>query len=156
MKKSIFSAIAGLVVFAITGCTSVKFYSDSGLTANTGLKYYTVKPYLLVEREIANNSIVKATVIYLPDLSDPQYMVVKPGLGSAKVSLKLEDGAVNTFGMDSDTKIAETLESLGTFLAKSAGAVVDLSAIKSPQRTDTGTITITELYEVCINPGKQF
>jgi hypothetical protein len=44
MKKSISAAIVGLIILVITGCAPVKFYSNPGLTENSGLKYYTVKP----------------------------------------------------------------------------------------------------------------
>jgi len=59
-----------LTLFALTGCAHVKFYSNPGLTEKTGLKYYTVNPYLMVERDPENNRVVKVTVIYLPDLRD--------------------------------------------------------------------------------------
>ncbi len=82
MKSVTLSAIIVLTFLALTGCAPVKFYSNSGLTETTGLKYYTVKPYLLVERNPVNSSIVKATVLYLPDLEKPQFMVIRNGLGS--------------------------------------------------------------------------
>ena len=147
MKKSISASLAGLLIVIATGCTPVKFYSNDGLSQKTGLRYYTVKPYILAERNPENNAIVKATVIYLPDLLNPQYMVVKTGPGSNKVNLKLTDGALNTFGMESDTKIAATLESLATLLAKGAGVVADKSMVPAGAAS-----TITELYEVIMTP----
>ena len=77
MKNSTLAAI----ILVLTGCAPVKFYSNPGLTENSGLKYHTVKPYLQVEKDPLNNSIVKATVIYLPDLANPQYMIIKDGFG---------------------------------------------------------------------------
>jgi len=143
MKKSISAPLAGLLIFIASGCTPVKFYSNEGLSENTGLRYYTVKPYIVTERNLENNNIVKAEVIYLPDLLNPQYLIVKTGPGSNKVNLKLTDGTLNTFGMESDTKIAETLESLATLISKSATAV----ATKSMPSAASAS-TITELYEV--------
>ena len=147
MKKSIFAAIAGLIILVLTGCAPVKFYSNQGLTEKSGLKYYTSKPYLQVEKDPVNNSVVKASVIYLPDLANPQYMVMKDGFGSRKVDLKLSDGSINTLGVATDTKIAETIEALAALISKSTTAITDLSALKGiPQAAATSTIT--ELYEI--------
>jgi len=87
----------------------------------------------------------------LPDCSFLLRLVVLPlnftqtktGPGSNKVNLKLTDGTLNTFGMESDTKIAETLESLATLISKSATAV----ATKSMPPAASAS-TITELFEV--------
>ena len=151
MKKSIFAAIAGLIILVLAGCAPVKFYSNPGLTENSGLKYYTVKPYLQVEKDPANNSVVKATVIYLPDLANPQYLVIKDGLGSRKVDLKLIDGSINTLGVATDPKIAETIDALAALISKTTIAITDLSALKGIPPT-AAAATITELYEVFMGP----
>ena len=151
MKKIIFAASFGFIIMVFTGCSSVKFYSNSDLTEKTGLKYYTVKPFLLVEKDPVNGNVTKATVIYLPDLVNPQYIVVKSGIGSNKLDLKLTDGSINTFGLDSDTKIAESLNALASLISKGTGAVADLSALKAPSPTSASS-TITELYEIFMSP----
>ena len=151
MKNSIITVIVGLTIFALTGCAPVKFFSNPGLTEKTGLKYYTVKPYLMVERDPENNRVVKVTVIYLPDLANPQYMVIKDGLGSRKVDLKLTDGSINTFGLASDMKIAETIDALAGLISKGTTAITDLSKLKGiPQAAAVSTIT--ELYEILMGP----
>lgn len=151
MKKSIFAAIVGLIVLVLTGCAPVKFYSNSGLTEKSGLKYYSSKPYLQVEKDLANNNIVKATVVYLPDLANPQYMVIKDGLGSRKVDLKLTDGTINTFGVATDPKIAETIDALAALISKSTTAITDLVLLKGIPPVAASAIII-ELYEVCMGP----
>jgi hypothetical protein len=143
--------VLGLSVLLITSCSPVKFYSDEGLTKSTGLKYYTVKPYLQVERDPQNNSIVKATIIYLPDLAHPQYLEIKAGPGSRKVDLKLENGAINTFGMTSDTQIPETIEALAALVSKTSDAVKDLSLKGIPPTASQSTIT--EFYEIIMTDG---
>ena len=147
MKKSICAAIVCSIILLFAGCAPVKFYSNPGLTEKSGLKYYTAKPFLQVEKDPVNNSVVKATVIYLPDLVNPQYMVVKDGLGSRKVDLKLTDGSINTLGVATDSKIAETIDALAALISKSTTAITDLSALKGlPQATAASTIS--ELYEI--------
>ncbi len=75
MKRS--KLIAGIVltVVLVAGCATVKVYSDAGLRNETGLRFYTLKPYLLVEYMAEKDNTIKTTVVYLPDLSDPSVHV---------------------------------------------------------------------------------
>jgi hypothetical protein len=72
MKNTILVVLVSVFIYAFNGCAPVQFYSNKSLTEKTGLKYYTVKPFLHVERDPETNRVVKATVIYLPDLANPQ------------------------------------------------------------------------------------
>lgn len=152
MKKSIFAAIACLIILVLTGCSPVKFYSNAELTKKSGLKYYTVKPYLQVERDLVNNSIVKTTILYLPDLENPQYIVMKDGPGSRKLDLKLTEGSINTLGLDTDPKIAETIAALTSLVSKTATAITDLSTLKNIPGA-AAQATITELYDIIMTNG---
>jgi len=152
MKNALINLVTGVFILALTGCTSVKFYSDAGLIKKSGLKYYTVKPYLQVERETVNNSIVKATILYLPDLENPQYIALKDGLGSKKLDLKLTDGTINTFGMETDPKIAESITALTSLVSKTATAITDLSTLKGIPGA-AAPATITELYDIIMTNG---
>ena len=152
MKIALFKFLTGIIFLAVTGCTSVQFYSNSELTNKSGLKYYTVKPCLQVEREIVNNTIVKATILYLPDLENPQYIVMKDGLGSKKLDVKLSDGTISTFGLDIDPKIDETIASLTALISKTATAVSDLSTLKGVPGASSPA-TVTELYDIIITNG---
>ncbi len=151
MKNAFFKFISGIFILAFTGCTTVQFYSNSDLTKKSGLKYYTVKPFLLVERNVINNSIVKATILYLPDLENPQYIAMKDGLGSKKLDVKLADGSINTFGLDSDPAIAESISALTSMVSKTATAVTDLSALKGIP--GAAPATVTELYDIIMTNG---
>ena len=152
MKNSFMKLISVIFILSFTGCSTVQFYSNSELTQKSGLKYYTVKPYLQVERETINNSIVKATILYLPDLENPQYISMKDGLGSRKLDLKLTDGSINTFGLESDPKIAESIAALTALVSKTATAITDLSAIKGITGA-AAPATITELYDIIMTNG---
>jgi hypothetical protein len=143
------SAVILLVSF-LGGCAPVKFYSNSGLTQSSGLKYYTVKPYLLVEKEASTNNVVKATVIYMPDLENPQYMVLRDGFGSRKVDVKLTDGTINTFGVSTEADLAKTIEAFSSVIDKSAEAVKDISLKGVP---GAAPATYVELYDISLNDG---
>lgn len=152
MKNAFLKLISGVFILTFTGCTSVQFYSNSELTKKSGLKYYTVKPYLQVERETVNNTIVKATILYLPDLENPQYIAMKDGLGSKKLDLKLADGVITTFGMETDPKIAESIAALSALVSKTATAITDLSTLKGIPVAAAPT-TVTELYDIIMTGG---
>lgn len=147
MKNALSKIVSGAFILALTGCSPVKFYSNAELTKQAGFKYYTVKPYLQVERDLTSNNVVKATILYLPDLENPQYVAIKDGLGSRKLDLKLTDGTITTLGLDTDPLIAETLTALGNIVSKTASAVTDLATLKGVQPA-AASPTITELYDI--------
>ena len=152
MKNTLTKVVTGILFLTLVGCAPVKFYSNAELTQKSGLKYYTVKPYLLVERDPATSNVLKASVVYMPDLENPQYMVVKDGLGSRKVDLKLTEGSINTISLATDPKIAESIEALATLAAKGTAALADLSALKGVYPSAASS-SVTELYEVFMVNG---
>ena len=152
MKNALIKIVSGIFILAYTGCSPVKFYSNAELTKQAGFKYYTVKPYLQVERDPATNNVIKATILYLPDLENPQYVAIKDGLGSRKLDLKLSDGSITTLGLDTDPLIAETLTAIGNMVSKTASAVTDLSTLKGVPPTAASS-TITELYDIVMVNG---
>jgi len=153
MKTPVLKTIIIFSLMFYISCAPVKFSSSPGLTGKTGLKFYPVKPFMLVEREQETNRIVKATVLYLPDLANPQYMAVKDGIGSRKVDVKFTDGAINTFGFTSDTKIAESIDALAGLISKGSTAVAGLSVLNNPTGLKAASNTV-ELYEIVITSEK--
>ena len=152
MENPFFRLLAGIIILAVSGCSSVQFYSDYQLTKKSGLKYYTSKPFLLIERDASNLSIVKATIVYLPDLENPQYIAMKNGMGSKKLDVKLSEGSITTLGLDSDSKIEESIAALASLVSKTATAVTDLSTLKGIPGAAAPT-TITELYDIIMSNG---
>lgn len=153
MKTTILAAFVSLAIFVLSGCAPVQIYSNRGLSEKSGLKYYTVKPYLHVERDAETNKVVKATVIYLPDLANPQYMVIRDGLNSRKINLKFKDGCLTDFGYSSTGKVSESVDALATLISKSSDALTELNALKSMQAAKTPSNSV-ELYEIVIGPEK--
>lgn len=114
-----------LVISASIGtaaCAGVRVYSDAALKNETGIKTFGPKPFLLVTRTGAKDKPVELSVIYLPDTSDVLYVRQKGGWGSNELSVKLSNGILTEFGTKSDSKIPETLTSLGSILTAAAGA----------------------------------
>ena len=71
---------------------------------DTGIRYYRPKPYLLIEPAESvvtqdkkttftpSDEFVKISLEYLPDFTEEYSIDVRPGLGSANVSLTLDEG----------------------------------------------------------------
>lgn len=150
MKNKILTLIICVILITLSGCSPVKIYSNPELTKKSGIKFYTVKPFLQIERDYETGEIVKTNVLYLPDLANPQYMAIKNGPGSRKVDLKLTDGCISTLGFSSDTKIDDYINALSALLSKGTYAVTNLDALKVPPATKALPNTV-ELYEIIMN-----
>lgn len=153
MKTTILAAFVSLTVFVFTGCAPVQIYSNKGLSDKTGLKYYTVKPFLHVERDSETNRIVKSSVIYLPDLANPQYLVMRDGVNSRKINLKFREGALTDFGYSSTGKVSESVDALAAMITKSTDALTEITALKTLQSAKGSSNTV-ELYEIIIGTEK--
>jgi hypothetical protein len=153
MKNTKLALFFCVTILAFTGCTPVRIYSNKDLTEKSGLKYYTVKPFLQVERDAETNRILKATVIYLPDLANPQFMIIHEGLGSKRVNLKFTDGSINTFGYSSVPKVAESGDALAALISKSTDVLTELNVLKGLQAVKAPSNTV-ELYEIIFGADK--
>lgn len=153
MKATISAVIVSLSILVISGCAPVQIYSNKSLTEKSGLKYYTVKPFLHVERDAESDKVVKVSVIYLPDLANPQYLVMRDGLNSRKINLKFKDGSITDFGYSSTGKVSESLDALAAMISKSTDALTDINTLKSLQSAKTSSNRV-ELYEIIIDTDK--
>ena len=152
MRRAIYLIIGTLLLCLLHGCASVNFYTGSDLTGKTGLKYYNVKPYLLVEPNATKDNSIKTSVIYLPDLANPQYLAIKPGFGSSELKVALTNGSLSSVGLLNESKISESINALATLLSKSGYALTQFS--------QPGNVTIQSseapdfrLYEIVITAG---
>ncbi len=122
MKKLHALAVLTVAGFLFTGCATVKVYSDAGLKNETGLRFYTLKPYLLVEYMAEKDNTVKTSVVFLPDLANPQFMALKPGIGSSELKMSFKDGALESYGVVTDSQLPESMEAFAAMLSKTAYA----------------------------------
>lgn len=142
------AALFSAILF-LSACSPVKIFSDAEMKKPSGLKYYTVKPFLQIEKDIQTNAVLKTTVIYLPDLQNPQYLKVSAGVGSGKLDLAFNNGSIEKFGFSSDSEIPDYIKALASTISESAGAVKDLSSLKGiPQ---AGAQSVVELYEIIMD-----
>ncbi|NLE34603.1 MAG: hypothetical protein GX622_05845 [Bacteroidales bacterium] len=158
MKKLAILAALTVSGILLTGCATVKIYSDAGLKNETGLRFYTLKPYLLVEYLAEKDKTVKTSVIYLPDLSDPQFMVLKPGVGSSELKMAFKNSALESYGVAVDSQLPESMEAFAAMLSKSAyaaqafeGAPPYASSEEGELPTDPGSSF--RLFEIITGPS---
>ena len=143
--------VAILAASLLSSCATVKFYSDGELKKETGLRVYSPKPFLLVEYDATKTVNLKTSIVYLPDFSDPQYIRIRPGIGSANLKLELTNGMLTAYGLTTDTKIPETLGKVTDLLTKSTSAVTD--AIRSKTFPEPGQPAF-ELYQIILSGGQ--
>lgn len=146
MKKVIISFLG--YIFLLSSCSTVKFYSDSTLKTETGIKVYSAKPYLLVTP--AKDSLT-AKVIYLPDLANPQYVKVRSGIGTNNLNLTLSNGILTSYGLSTDTKIPETITAATGLVTGLTSAVKELITTDRLSGTQTAKKTDFELYEFILD-----
>jgi hypothetical protein len=95
------------------GCASLKFYPDKDMKrSEVGLKSYYAKPYVLVARD-GTQKVTSVNIVYLPDLANPVYAKARSGYGSSNLTLAFSNGMITNFGQQVDTKIPESVTSLG-------------------------------------------
>lgn len=148
MKKNLILAVLTVAGTLITGCATVKVYSDAGLANETGLRYYTLKPYLLVEYMANKDNTVKTSVVFLPDLSSPQYIKVKPGIGSSELKMTFSNSTLESYGVATDSHIPESMAAFADILSKSAYAAQNFSGSRPDTDTDPEQAISFRLYEI--------
>lgn len=144
MKKTI---LLLCLTVLLTACASVEVFKDEGLSQKTGLRVYGAKPYLLVARTEAKDKPVEVSVVYLPDLANPQYVKQTGGLGSSDLKLTLSNGMLTSFGSNIDPALAESLKGLGLLLSGAAEVIGKI--LKTPPAGEPLEATF-DLYEVVI------
>lgn len=119
-----------------SGCTPGIYATKDPGRWNRGIRYYRPKPYLFLqpagdaqstEAPKATKSVdpagglYKLTLEYLPDFAEEYALRVRPGLGTAKVELKLENGwNLTSVNQDLDTKTAENVGALTNLIKEGA------------------------------------
>jgi hypothetical protein len=147
MRKVMQISFITLAICLSGGCASVQIYSKNDLKEKTGLRFYTPKPYLLVEMKSEKDMTVKTSVIFLPDLSDPQYLRIKPGLGSNELKMAFTNGILNSYGLTTTSDIPAVVNSLAGLISKSADAAKQISALSVPSQPGGGEDNFI-LYEI--------
>lgn len=149
--KNLFLALT--IPFLLSACASVDFYSDPGMSEKSGLKICSAKPYILVEYSAGKEKPGKTSLIWLPDLADPQYLKVKPGIGSSELKLAFSNGTLTSYGITNESQIPEAINSLASLISKSSGAIENLAAVTGQEPASASAF---ELYEIVIETDRTY
>nr|WP_290697832.1 hypothetical protein [Halomonas sp. UBA3074] len=106
--------MAILFMTGLSGCASIDFNADSN-----GAVYYEPVPYLFYS--LTENCIRSATAVTLP--GEKRYLDFKAGFGSSSLSAEFVNGLLTKVGQTSDSKIPETLTSIGAESIKGVGGL---------------------------------
>ena len=137
-----------VVALSLAGCARLQVYSDAEMKTETGFRYYTTKPYVLVVRTGAKDKPVEASVVYLPDLANPQYVRAGVGMGSNKLSMNFTNSVMTSFNQETDAKIPDLLNSVG-------GLAKIVADIRKAESKDAGSdVGSFDLYEIDAKSGK--
>ena len=119
------------------GCTPRVVVRSQPRSGDPGIRYYRPKPYLKIEpAEIAIDKnqtkivpgLVRISLVYMPDFSEEYSIDVRPGLGTADVGIKLEDGwNLTEISQDLDSQTDENISAVGDLLS-GLGDVVPTAA----------------------------
>jgi hypothetical protein len=129
--KPIFLMTGALIIFVLSGCASVQIYSENNLKSRTGLRIYNSKPFLLVELKSAKDMTVKTSVIYLPDLANPQYLKVKPGIGANELKMAFSNGTLSSYGITASSDIPDIITSLASLISKGSDAAKQIAGLNA-------------------------
>jgi hypothetical protein len=142
MKHTLIVPGLALAALAAAGCARFEIYDDSSMKGpETGFRYYTTKPYLLVVQTKKADKPLEASIVFLPDLSKPQYARTRTGIGSNKLSMNFTNSVLTSFNQETDAKVPEMLTSVG-------GLVKILSEMKKADTKDAGPAQEVTLYEI--------
>ena len=144
-------AIAVIAMMA-QGCAHITFHDPNSADSkkNIGVEYYPPKLYLLVTQTAEKG--YSASILTLPDLTQPRYALLHPGYGSSNLSLTLNNGILTQVGQQVDTQIPQTLQALGS-LATSAGGLMKMLATTPPTKAAAGE-PVVWLFELFLENGR--
>ncbi|OYU56620.1 MAG: hypothetical protein CFE25_05155 [Chitinophagaceae bacterium BSSC1] len=149
--KTIVILLSLFFLFLFSSCAGVKIYSDAELTKPSAIKFHYPKPFLLVEKNANANGGKKASIVYLPDLSEAFYAKTKSGFGQSDLKLVFENGSLASYGIGTDAKIPETIAALSAALNTGLSQLPKLNADDKPLKTSDPDF---ELYAILILDGK--
>lgn len=149
--KTIVILLSLFFLFLFSSCAGVKIYSDPELTRPSAIRFHYPKPFLLVEKNANANGGKKASIVYLPDLSEAFYAKTKSGFGQSDLKMVFENGSLASYGIGTDAKIPETIAALSAALNTGLNQLLKLNAEdKTPKLGEPDF----ELYAIMMIEGK--
>jgi|GEM_PF-5913078 hypothetical protein len=149
--KTIVILLSLFFFLLFSSCAGVKIYSDQELTKASAIRFHYPKPFLLVEKNSNANGGKKASIVFLPDLSEAFYAKTKSGFGQSDLKMVFENGSLASYGIGTDAKIPETITALSAALNSGLKFLPNLNAEEKPLKAGEPDF---ELYAILIIDGK--
>lgn len=129
MNKLIFASL----MLSLSGCAGVNFNADTD-----GAVYYEPVPYLFYS--LTDKCISSVSVVALP--GKKRHLDFSKGYGSSNLSAEFSNGLLSKVGQTTDTKIPETLTSIGGILTAGIASSCTPKAVLYP--IEDGTPNLDE------------
>lgn len=149
--KTIVILLSLFFFLLFSSCAGVKIYSDPELSKPSAIRFHYPKPFLLIEKNANANGGKKASIVYLPDMSEAFYAKTKSGFGQSDLKMVFENGSLASYGISTDAKIPETIAALSAALNTGLSQLSKLTADEKPLKTGEPDF---ELYAIQIIEGK--
>jgi hypothetical protein len=94
------------------------------------------------------DNTVRTSVIYLPDLSSPQYMMLRPGIGASELKMTFKAGSLESYGVVTDSQLPESMSAFADILSKSAYATQTFTRTGTPGTPGPEPGTPFRLFEI--------
>ena len=126
-----------------TGCAELQVFDEKG--EQTGIRFYTSKPYLLVAFTGNNDKPVDVSVQHLPDVAHPYYARPRSGIfGTSTLQMNFQDGKLTSFGQTVDSGTAGALTAIGDFQK----ALAEVARARMEARAKGEALPNFRLYEI--------
>jgi hypothetical protein len=136
-----------MVVMGMGACATVKNYDKQG--QDIGFEHYAASYYLVVHSTKDNGTDV--SVLTLPNLSKPEHLKYRAGMGKLEFSYKVTNGVLTEFGEKTESAATEAITGVAA-LATAYGAVLagaaKTSALEERLPVPQGPIFFSDLTSV--------
>ncbi len=135
--RAVHLAVIIAASIGLVGCMPGAYVTKNPGERNKGVRFYRPKPYLFVspagtttvegdatttEPRNPPDEMVNIELKYMPDFSEEYSVRVIPGIGTANVGIKLEDGwNLTEITQDLDTKLPENIDAIANLTRAATG-----------------------------------
>ena len=93
---------------------------------------------------------MKTSVVYLPDIASPQFMKLKPGIGSSELKMTFSNSALESYGVVTDSQLPESMAAFADILSKSAYAAQNFTGARQDTEPGQQQAVPFRLFEIII------
>jgi len=120
-RTGVWVRVAAVVAAGLLGgCAKTNVYMDEDAKVCTGVPFYTAHPVRIVTKTDSCGAPVEHAIAYVPDLSRPQYLQHRPGIGPSGFTLTCQGGIATQL------IVPQPVDPLGTVIDTGAKAAITI------------------------------